>query len=192
VAGSSRKLRPNHEPGETSMLVRCLAMTVLVAVGALALPGEAQAQYVVRCESVDFRENYCSVDTRGGVRIVRQVSESDCYEGETWGFDRRGIWVSGGCAGDFEILGRGHGRPGYGGGYGQGGGHYQPPGHGGGATIVCESRDFHYNYCGVRVRRGVQIVEQISRTECVEGRTWGWDRGGVWVDQGCKAAFTVF
>lgn len=177
------------------MLLRCLAVVVMVAAGALALPGTASAQYVVRCESIDFRQNHCPVDTRGGVRLVNQLSQSDCYEGETWGYDRRGIWVTEGCAGEFEILGRGHGRPAYGQGYGQGyqgGGHYRQPAHGGGATIVCESRDFHYNYCAVRVRRGADIVEQYSRTECREGQTWGWDRGGIWVDQGCSGAFAVY
>ena len=187
--------RANH-PGGHQMLLRCLAFVVLVAAGALALPRDANAQYVVRCESVDYRDNYCAVDTRGGVRIVNQVSDADCYEGETWGYDHRGIWVKNGCGGDFEILGRGGHGNGYSqGGYAQGGygdhqGRYQQP-HGGG-TVVCESQDFHYNYCAVRVRRGVQIVEQYSRTECREGSTWGWDRSGVWVDQGCKGAFNVY
>ena len=179
------------------MSFRVLALAVLLVAGAFALPRTAHAQYVVRCESVDFNENYCAVNTGGGVRIVRQVSESDCYEGETWGYDRRGIWVTNGCAGDFEILGGGHGRSGYGRGqgysqgYAQGHGQYQPA-HGGGGTIVCESRDFHYNYCAVNVRRNVDIVEQYSKTECRHGSTWGWDRGGIWVDQGCSAAFTVY
>lgn len=179
------------------MSLRVLAFVVVMAAGALALPRAAQAQYVVRCESVDFNDNYCPVNTGGGVRIVRQVSESDCYEGETWGYDRRGIWVTNGCAGDFEILGRGRGRAAYGQGYNQGyaqgHGQYQPgPAHGGGATIVCESRDFRYNYCAVPVRRDVDLVEQYSKTECRHGRTWGWDRGGVWVDQGCAAAFAIY
>ena len=169
------------------MLFRCLAVVVLLAIGTLAIPRIASAQYVVRCESVDFGNNYCPVNTGGGVRIVRQVSQSDCYEGETWGYDRRGIWVSGGCAGDFEILGTGHGRPAY------GQQQYQPPqAHRGGATIVCESRDFRYNYCAVRVRRDVDLVEQYSKTECRHGSSWGWDRGGIWVDQGCSAAFAVY
>lgn len=183
------------------MLLRLLAFVVLVAAGAFALPGDANAQYVVRCESVDYQDNYCAVDTRGGVRIVNQTSDSDCYEGETWGYDRRGIWVNNGCGGDFEILGSGHGRPahgqpaygqGYSQGYASGHGQYQSP-HGGGVpTVVCESQDFHYNYCAVRVRRNVEIVEQYSKTECRHGSTWGWDRGGVWVDQGCSAAFAVY
>jgi hypothetical protein len=35
----------------------------------------------------------------------------------------------------------------------------------------------------------VQIVRQISKTRCEEGRTWGRLRDGVWVDRGCRAEF---
>jgi hypothetical protein len=33
------------------------------------------------------------------------------------------------------------------------------------------------------------LERQHSRNACIEGRTWGQDRGGVWVDDGCRATF---
>lgn len=61
---------------------------------------------VIRCSSDDGRRNYCAADTRDGVRMVRQISGSACRQGETWGFDRRGIWVDRGCRAEFEIIRR--------------------------------------------------------------------------------------
>ena len=68
-------------------------------------PGDALAQrgQIVVCSSREFRENYCPADTRGGVQLVRQMSRQPCDEGRTWGYDRRGIWVSGGCEAQFAT-----------------------------------------------------------------------------------------
>jgi hypothetical protein len=44
-----------------------------------------------RCESQNNRRNYCAADTRGGVALVRQLSQVQCVQGRTWGFDARGI-----------------------------------------------------------------------------------------------------
>jgi Protein of unknown function (DUF3011) len=178
---------------------------VLAGLWGLAAAPAAHAQYyggagnVVRCESVDFRDNYCPIDTRGGVRLLRQISRTACYEGETWGYDRRGVWVTNGCAADFEAAGGGYAdRPGYGrpdNGYGRpqsGYGQRDRGGYGSGQSIVCESRDYRYTYCRAPVRRDVDLSVQISKSECRFNRTWGWDRGGIWVDQGCGGEFIVY
>ena len=34
------------------------------------------------------------------------------------------------------------------------------------------------------------LTRNVSRTECIEGRSWGQRRGLIWVDQGCRAEFT--
>jgi hypothetical protein len=47
----------------------------------------------MRCESQNNQRNYCAADTRGGVTLIRQVSQAQCVQGRTWGFDARGIWV---------------------------------------------------------------------------------------------------
>jgi len=49
------------------------------------------------------RRQYCEADVRGSVRMVRQFSRAACRQGETWGYDNRGIWVDRGCGADFEV-----------------------------------------------------------------------------------------
>lgn len=84
-----------------------LAISALAVAGILSLqPTEAAAQDRVRCESRDRERTYCTADTRGGVRLVRQISDADCVNGRTWGADRRGIWVTRGCRADFEVASR--------------------------------------------------------------------------------------
>jgi hypothetical protein len=72
----------------------------------------------VMCESRNHRRNYCTADTRGGVTLDRQLSSAQCAQGRTWGFDARGIWVEGGCRGEFRINAYdgtpNWGNPGYG------------------------------------------------------------------------------
>jgi Protein of unknown function (DUF3011) len=58
---------------------------------------------VVACSSNDMRRRYCDADTRGGVRLLKQHSDSACRQGYSWGYDRRGIWVDHGCRADFEV-----------------------------------------------------------------------------------------
>ncbi len=58
-----------------------------------------------RCESQDYAYHMCRVDTGqgGAVRIVRQISNTRCVEGRNWGWNRAGVWVSEGCAAEFEV-----------------------------------------------------------------------------------------
>ena len=165
----------------------------LLAVAAVALPMAASAQYrgdgyrgeQVRCSSNDERTQRCNVDTRGGVRLVRQESRSPCIQGRTWGHDRRGIWVSQGCRATFEVGGGGYGR----GGYDDRGRDY----YGGGEQIIrCESRDDRQRFCPVRGGvRDAQIVRRLSDTNCRFNYNWGFRRDGLWVDRGCRAEFRV-
>lgn len=134
------------------------------------------------CESRDFRREFCSVDTRGGVELVNQISQSPCVHGRTWWTDARGIHVSNGCAGEFAVGGGG-------GGGGVGGG-YRPPV--GGELVRCESADFRHRRCQVGPLQEARLVRQSSQSRCIEGRTWGWDRDGIWVDQGCAGQFEVY
>lgn len=59
---------------------------------------------------------------------------------------------------------------------------------GGGDTINCYSDDGHRQYCRVPWR-DARLIRQDSRTACVRGRTWDIDRGGLWVDDGCRGIF---
>jgi hypothetical protein len=141
----------------------------------------------IRCESQDERTRYCTADIRGGVRLVEQLSNSDCIEGRSWGWDARGIWVSRGCRAEFEVAGGG----GYG--YGNDNGYYDPGrgDYGRGRVIRCESTSSRTVYCDADTRYGVRLLTQHSRSECIEGRTWGTTSRGVWVSRGCRAQFQV-
>jgi hypothetical protein len=58
------------------------------------------------CASNDFNVHGCRVNTDGGVRLIRQRSESPCVLGQTWGYDDQGVWVDRGCRADFAVGGR--------------------------------------------------------------------------------------
>lgn len=57
----------------------------------------------VRCESKDNRTRRCDVRVNRGVQLVRQLSDTRCIQGQNWGWDARGIWVSRGCRGEFSV-----------------------------------------------------------------------------------------
>jgi Protein of unknown function (DUF3011) len=59
----------------------------------------------ITCSSNNGKRIYCSADTSRGVRLTNQRSGSPCVQGQTWGYDRRGIWVDRGCRADF-LIGR--------------------------------------------------------------------------------------
>ena len=79
-----------------------------VAGGMMPPPNRGPRPETVRCASEGRGRTYCEADTRGGVRLVRQLEGPGpgCREGDTWGFDRRGIWVERGCRGEFELMRR--------------------------------------------------------------------------------------
>jgi hypothetical protein len=135
---------------------------------------------LVRCESQDERTRYCAADTRGGVRLFNQLSRSDCVEGRSWGYDRRGIWVSRGCRGEFEVMGERYGDD-----------YYGNSQYGRNRVIRCESTNSRTVYCNADTRYGVRLLTQHSRSACIEGRSWGYDGRGVWVSNGCRAQFQL-
>ena len=183
------------------MSVSRLAPASLVLLAAFAAPAFAQQNVVVNCESVGGRQQYCEVETRYGVRLVDDLSRGRCREGSTWGADGRGIWVTGGCRGAFEL---GAGDQPYAGAFERDVRPYddryqQDPGYAGagagayaGPTVLCESKDNRRRHCRADVRGGrVVLIRNVSRTPCAEGHNWGWDDAGVWVDQGCRGEFAV-
>lgn len=131
------------------------------------------------CESIDGQRHSCRVDTRGGVVLLRQLSQLRCTRGRTWDFDRQGVWVDAGCRGEFQA-GRGDGaRAGM-------------PATGGAQTVKCESHKDRQRRCAVAVRHNAVLQQQLHGNACIEGHTWGWDHAGIWVDHGCRAIFAVY
>jgi hypothetical protein len=160
-----------------AMIVLTLSMTfggrsTLNAAAANASP-DPQSQ-IISCSSDNMRRNYCAADVRGGVQLVRQRSDAPCVFNRTWGFvNGRGIWVDRGCRADFAIT-----RPNWG-------------GWDNGYNIYCASDNGGRNVCPTDTRGGVQLVRQRSGSACDFGRTWGYDRRGIWVDRGCRADFQI-
>jgi Protein of unknown function (DUF3011) len=133
---------------------------------ALALAGATRAQ-TVACSS-DGAKKYCQVDTRQGAHLVKQRSDAACKQGESWGYDEKGVWVDHGCAADFA------------------------PGAAAGAVkIVTCTSDGGKKYCDANTHHGIKLVKQHGDAPCKEGSSWGFDGLGIWVDQGCSADFAL-
>ena len=139
-------------------------------------PGPPAEGSVVSCESRDYRQEFCPTnDSIVSAAMVRQQSRTPCVQGQNWGWRANGIWVSSGCAADFEVRTA----------------HRPSPAPAGPGHVVCESREYAYNFCQTGRIRDAQIVRQISQAPCIPGRTWGTTRDGIWVDGGCEAEFRV-
>jgi peptide methionine sulfoxide reductase MsrB len=143
-------------------------------------PGHGPGNDRIECSSRDYRYTRCDVNW-DKAELVRQTSTTRCVKGQNWGIDRRGLWVDRGCAGVFAKVG-------HGGGMGHG-----APGWNTDIRLTCGSAEFRYRMCQVDVGTAgrVRIERQMSTAACIEGRTWGFNRAGVWVDRGCSATFVV-
>ena len=153
-------------------LTSCLRFFAL-SLGLLLLPAFAAAQDSLKCESNDGNRQYCGSYNPDQVQFDRQISESPCAEGQTWGIDRDGLWVDRGCRATFIIRGgsdRGYqnrdDRP-----AGPGG----PSGQTGQSSLTCSSDDGNRQYCGNYNPDQVRLDRQISGSPCTEGQTWGVD-----------------
>jgi hypothetical protein len=72
----------------------------------LVSPPAAQAQNrpnTVTCSSTNGRRATCEADTSHGVTLLRELRDSRCEEGFSWGYNRRQIWVDRGCRGEFSL-----------------------------------------------------------------------------------------
>ena len=175
------------------MSIRSLFVLAVSVFGVLAVTvAQAQGSHYggpggeVECSSNNYAFQRCAVPWRDA-RIVRQLSNTQCVRGQNWGIDRQGLWVNHGCSGRFVDA-----RGGYDGGH-HGGGWQPGPGWNQRFTVRCESNNGQNHYCAVDVgaRGRVYLQRQESSSPCREGYSWGWNRGGVWVAQGCRGTFTV-
>lgn len=59
-------------------------------------------------------------------------------------------------------------------------------------TVNCASNNNRYNYCRANINHGhVRLVRRYSDSSCRYGDDWGYDRRGIWVENGCRATFEV-
>ena len=151
---------------------------ILTAVALCFLANGALLADEVTCESQDDRRVECAMDTRGAVRVARQLSKTQCVEGENWGISKHAVWVDAGCRAVFVSEGGG-GSQGY------AGSENLPK------RVTCESQNDRRVECAMDTRGGVHVVRQLSKTRCIEGQNWGLSKHAVWVEGGCRAEFEL-
>jgi hypothetical protein len=75
-------------------------IALIVLTGAMAM---AQNGNIITCSSNDGQLHSCRVDSNQQIQFVRQRSDAQCIEGQTYGINRGGVWVTNGCRADFAI-----------------------------------------------------------------------------------------
>lgn len=203
------------------MRYKLLGISIALAATSLGYAAKAPAQehsgreHSVECTSRGYARQRCDVSWRDA-RLERQLSNTACVRDETWGIDRDGLWVDGGCSGRFvAIRGDEHDRADYGsrgdderrdnerrGDDRRDGdrdddhrrGEWQPDENWNQRfSVTCESQGGRYRFCQVDLGGGgrAELQRQLSSDSCVEGDSWGSNRAGVWVSQGCRGEFLV-
>src|SRR5690606_16242384 len=124
------------------------------------------------CSSTDRKRRQCRTPFNGRPVLVENISGTRCVEDRNFGGGGGTMWVDQGCRGRFA-----EGRGGW-------NGH---PGGGSQDLVRCESRDNRQQTCAFRGRAA--LIRQLSKTACVEGRTWGQRGNTLWVDDGCRGEF---
>jgi hypothetical protein len=150
------------------------------------------SRVLINCSSSGYAYNTCYVGQNiQFARLVTQLSRSACIEGSTWGYSYDSIWVDQGCKANFEVVTLDYDPP------PGGGGHYPPaypPPPAYEEFISCASSKYRFNSCypanGLRIRYA-QLSRQDSRSQCLEGDSWGYDNNRIWVDKGCRGEFRV-
>lgn len=133
----------------------------------------------IRCDSNDRKYQQCETNFRGRARISRQISRASCIEGRQWGQRPGHIWVKDGCRAEFVDTG------------GNWGGNWDQPAPAN-YNVTCSSNHDSYATCAWNNRYGrPELIQQLSKDSCVEGRSWGYRGNSIWVDRGCRARFGV-
>lgn len=173
-------------PATAQTLAPVAATVTAAALAQYGYDDRGRPRDTIECGSRDYKFQRCRVPWRDA-QLIRQTSDSACVRDRTWGMDHGGIWVDKGCGGTFAEARRG-------GGYYPGPDGWRPgPGWDTTIRVRCASQGYKYNMCQVDTGRGssVRVERQISNTRCEQGRTWGYNRAGIWVDGGCEAVFRV-
>ncbi|HQH28021.1 MAG TPA: DUF3011 domain-containing protein [Oligoflexia bacterium] len=79
------------------------ALSAVLCFLAFGLVGQAQADQLLRCQSIGNRYNFCPTNTYGGISLVDEFSDAPCVYGRSWGYTSRGIWVDNGCRAMFNV-----------------------------------------------------------------------------------------
>ena len=135
----------------------------------------------VDCASYRGRYKECPTGIRGQVVLRGPLpNSSSCIEGRTWGQKPGVVWVRNNCRATFASEGRPGPRDDV-------GSWTRRPNY----AVTCISPISGRTTCSWDDRYGRPVlIQQISDTQCVEGRDWGYTAGGgLWVSSGCRATF---
>src|SRR5579883_1722838 len=116
-----------------------------------------------------------------------------CAQNRTWGVSQYGLWVSNGCAGEWEIKRNGGVQGGSG--YQTGPGWDRPP-----AYYAGNFSDGH-SHCSAAPGPGRTYCQSGGafryanplnmNNMCVQNRTWGVSQYGLWVSNGCSGEWEI-
>lgn len=137
-------------------------------------------EQILVCESVNGRRKHCAIDTSGGVRMTRRLSDSSCDFKNDWDYDDHGVWVRHGCRAEFAVKMRPVA--------------YTPQISSmrvASDLVTCESKNGRRQHCKANTMNGVALHRQLSDSSCVLNSTWGFDSKGIWVRSGCRAEFIL-
>jgi len=82
----------------------CAGLAAAFTASVEAQSPAVDAALTVQCQSPAGGERQvCAADTSAGVALLRSTGSSACLLGNTWGYDSAGVWVSGGCSGEFVL-----------------------------------------------------------------------------------------
>ena len=131
----------------------------------------------IRCESNDNRVANCRTPWRGDSRVVRQLSDTRCREGQNWDSANGQVAVWSGCRAEFGPTTGGW----------DGGGEGDDSGY----NVTCASQNGGYTTCNWPPGQGQpRLLQQLSHQACEQGRTWGMAGSNrIWVNGGCRGRF---
>lgn len=156
------------------MLKRILALSTcsfLLLGSNIVFNSDAAAENIVNCESKKGRTQRCSMNTRGGVELIDQLSDGSCRG--RWKYGRGYVEVRDGCRARFVSDGEYYDQ------YDQSNDARE--------RIICSSKRGETQRCRFDARGGIRLVRQLSNTSC-EGN-WRYRNGYITVRDGCRGEF---
>ncbi len=185
------------------VLLLFLALMLSTPGGLAAQADDAPAQpAIVTCASAAGGHDLqrCEADTSTGVLLQRSVGSAECVLGSNWGYDDQGVWVSGGCSGEFLVAGvpvqepetvQSAEAPAAGAPAGLAAQSVDAPAQPVIVTCTSAAGDPDAQRCEADTGTGVLLQRSFGSAACVLGRNWGYDEQGVWVSEGCSGEFLV-
>lgn len=177
-------------------LTKYLSLFVSAVLVLTCLPAGAQT---FNCSSNNGQHQECQIPGHGNpnnVRMVRQLSQTPCVEGRTWGRHGNRVWVEQGCRADFAVGNgdyNGHNDNDYD--HHGGSGWNQPPAYyagdfRGGHSYCTAASGSARTYC--QSGGAFAYANPIRmNSQCVQNRTWGVTQYGLWVSNGCSGEWEI-